>query len=750
MKPNLQTSRLLVFTLLVLATGDLGAAPLGTAFSYQGQLQPSGGSANGLYDFQFSLWDAVTNGNLVGATQAVAGLTVSNGLFDVQLDFGPGPFTGSACWLGVGVRTNGSGAFTAMSPRQPLLPMPYAIMAGTASNLLGTLSAAQLSGPLPAGALAGYAGVVTFTNPANRFVGAFTGDGGGLTNLTGGGIQPGTISNATLVWGTNSIGTTTAPMPPALDPSGSLYLSYVVSGATGSNAAANGLYVWSASDEVNYVVVETNTADGAVLTLNALANAPYNLTISNGVNCLFYDTAPGGPAWPVPDTITNGAGASALLAAATNYTVTGIQVTGPVSMPGLTLSQASFTSAGVVNSNAVSVLSVVPYAQASLFPISPRGYSSYDTFSGGGEAFLSNVVSAMVADGWVAAGYNTIMVDAGWCTNRDSNGNLMARPDLYPHGMSNTIANAHAHGINFGVWVQDGSATWKGQTPPEPFNDYVQDLATLTSWGVDHLKWEFEDNTHLVYGSYYISSLLATNSRPMFLECGSDGYMPWCPAVVNSFRFTQVGGGDIDDYTTFCAWLDLAMQHPTCVGSGHWMNLDIFNMGNGSPTTNQLVSWLTFYAMTQSPLMFSLGNVPGTQVGDGSYNAYLTNATFLAIHDDPANVCCSLVQSNNLTFLYCKPVGGLASLTKAVVLMNRNTFATNLTVSWRNIGLANGSYGVLDIWNGTNCVSPGGFSTLVGAQAVSFLEVYGNGVTTNVVCGSRTLCITNGIIEGVQ
>jgi hypothetical protein len=39
---------------------------------------------------------------------------------------------------------------------------------------------------------------VTFTNPANRFVGAFTGDGGGLTNLGGGGIQPGTVSSNAL------------------------------------------------------------------------------------------------------------------------------------------------------------------------------------------------------------------------------------------------------------------------------------------------------------------------------------------------------------------------------------------------------------------------------------------------------------------------------------------------------------------------------------------------------------------------
>ena len=198
MKSTRQEASLFVFTLLVLLTGNIVAAPMGTAFSYQGRLQQSGGPANGLYDFQFSLWDAMSSGNLVGATQAVANVTLSNGLFTAQLDFGPGPFSGSARWLEIGVRTNGGGQFTALLPRQPLLPTPYSIMAYTASNLLGTLPAVQLSGTLPSSALAGYSGPVAFTNPANRFVGAFTGDGSGLTNLAGGAIQPGTVSSNAL------------------------------------------------------------------------------------------------------------------------------------------------------------------------------------------------------------------------------------------------------------------------------------------------------------------------------------------------------------------------------------------------------------------------------------------------------------------------------------------------------------------------------------------------------------------------
>jgi hypothetical protein len=55
-------------------------------------------------------------------------------------------FTGNATWLAISVRSNGVGNCTAMTPLQELTPASYAIFAGTASNLSGTVSNAQLAG----------------------------------------------------------------------------------------------------------------------------------------------------------------------------------------------------------------------------------------------------------------------------------------------------------------------------------------------------------------------------------------------------------------------------------------------------------------------------------------------------------------------------------------------------------------------------------------------------------------------------
>ncbi len=172
----------------------------GTAFLYQGRLNDGGNPANGNYDLRFTVYDALNNGNAVSLALTNAPTAVSNGLFAVNLDFGPGIFTGPPRWLDVGVRPNGStNAFTGLSPRQPILAAPYAIFANGASNLVGTLAAAQLTGTLPSAQLSGtYSGVVSFTNGANNFSGAFTGDGSGLNNLNASRLISGTVADARL------------------------------------------------------------------------------------------------------------------------------------------------------------------------------------------------------------------------------------------------------------------------------------------------------------------------------------------------------------------------------------------------------------------------------------------------------------------------------------------------------------------------------------------------------------------------
>jgi hypothetical protein len=116
----------------------------GTVFTYQGQLISGGNRANGFFDFEFSLFtNAAGSGSPIGGTMTQTAIGVTNGLFVTALDFGP-VFTGNATWLAIGVRSNGVGSFTALTPLQELYPTPYAQFANTAGNLSGTVPLAQL------------------------------------------------------------------------------------------------------------------------------------------------------------------------------------------------------------------------------------------------------------------------------------------------------------------------------------------------------------------------------------------------------------------------------------------------------------------------------------------------------------------------------------------------------------------------------------------------------------------------------
>lgn len=102
-------------------------APIGTSFTYQGYLDNNGSAANGMYDFEFRLYDADAGGVQIGSTATLNNVQVQNGLFVVALDFGAVAFGQNARWLAISVRPAGGGAFTVLSPRQELRPAPYAL-----------------------------------------------------------------------------------------------------------------------------------------------------------------------------------------------------------------------------------------------------------------------------------------------------------------------------------------------------------------------------------------------------------------------------------------------------------------------------------------------------------------------------------------------------------------------------------------------------------------------------------------------
>jgi hypothetical protein len=129
------------------------AAPLGTAFTYQGHLYDANQVANGPYDLQFKLYDAASGGSQKAGDANVPDVNVVNGYFTVSLDFGDTVFDGNEQWLEIGVRPGDQGdpnAYIALAPRQRVAPTPHAIYARTAGSVAGGMSWSGIT-EMPAG-----------------------------------------------------------------------------------------------------------------------------------------------------------------------------------------------------------------------------------------------------------------------------------------------------------------------------------------------------------------------------------------------------------------------------------------------------------------------------------------------------------------------------------------------------------------------------------------------------------------------
>jgi hypothetical protein len=131
----MKTAKML--TILVLALAIIvgpakltGAAPMGSAFTYQGRLIDANKPADGLYDLQFRLYDANVVGAQKGSTIVVSEADVIDGYFTVGLDFGSAVFDGNDRWLEIGVRPGSlkdPNTYTTLNPRQEITPTPYAL-----------------------------------------------------------------------------------------------------------------------------------------------------------------------------------------------------------------------------------------------------------------------------------------------------------------------------------------------------------------------------------------------------------------------------------------------------------------------------------------------------------------------------------------------------------------------------------------------------------------------------------------------
>lgn len=118
---------LIAVGVIALGSSAMAATPLGTAFTYQGRLKDNGTPPTGIYDLSFSLFADAAGGAAVSGPVTLEDVSVTDGFFTVQLDFGANAFNGEDRWLELAVKPGVGGAFATLAPRQLITVAPYAL-----------------------------------------------------------------------------------------------------------------------------------------------------------------------------------------------------------------------------------------------------------------------------------------------------------------------------------------------------------------------------------------------------------------------------------------------------------------------------------------------------------------------------------------------------------------------------------------------------------------------------------------------
>ena len=704
MKTNVPIVRwlALVSILSAIACRPSVAQVQGTAFSYQGRLNTGGGPANGSYDLTFALFNSSSGMGQVGATLTNLNLGVTNGLFLVTLDFGSGIFTGANLWLQIGVRTNGAASFTTLLPRQPILPAPYAVMANSASNLLGALPVAQLSGTVPLAQLP----VSVLTNNEN---------GVALANLTLNG-------NLNLAAATTNTGVIYA---------GGLPLLYGDANSNFFAGSAAGNLTMSGSD---------NTGVG-LFALYQNTNGSYNT--ANGAGALYfntngsYNTAAG--AWALRN-LTDGSHNIAL-----GYQA-GLKITHgsfniDIGNPGTVTDsnvirigsgQSQTFIAGQLNANG-SGLTNLNWNAITNQPIINGGS---DTVAQIASAVANGVVSNNFALGIpptnfpMIFGTNVLYIDSTYGNDDTASNAPYQLPwahayDLNPVANSNTIPKGAITMAKPGDWLYYRPGTHLVPTTPLNFcgpntnglNVYVAPGATLVhcnysgdSTGTNFVCSEFNVGPMFIPGNGSIiiapagATLIATND-----PVGNDSVIGFCPSGLRANGgYIKTGKGAAAYRTYFTNFVPTTFS----VMGGAWLGMNPYYSANTIVITNQDV----FMCMLQT--------------NSGCSNACVVNLDGLNLThgwDD-------LVFYSDPTY----PATNNVLNTRNLNSLGLNTTAPNVGMKMLMAGSWN-DYGSTFVVNGTSAPDAGGtniYNTGTNVSTLNGTKLILNGSGTPIFLGS--------------
>ena len=356
----------------------------------------------------------------------------------------------------------------------------------------------------------------------------------------------------------------------------------------------------------------------------------------------------------------------------------------------------------------------------------PMGWNSWNHFGCNVSAqLIREVADAMVTNGMRDAGYQYVTIDDCWQVARDAKGVIVADSARFPGGIKPLADYVHSKGLKFGIYTDAGRLTCERRPGSYGYEDL--DAKTYAQWGVDYVKIDWCNAEGIDAPTQYakIRDALAKSGRPIvysICEWGSNRPWEWAPKVGNLWRTT----GDIADrWTSMLGIFDLSSQYWHVAKPGAWNDPDMLEVGNGGMTRDEYRAHFSLWAIMAAPLI--AGNDVRTMRDSTRVAAttrdILLNKDVIAVDQDSLGVQGMIYQNSPPELqVWMKP---MADGSRAVVLLNRASVASVITVNWRTIGLKTKEARVRDLWAHTDSSSVADrFGATVPSHGVVMIRVW--------------------------
>jgi alpha-galactosidase len=296
----------------------------------------------------------------------------------------------------------------------------------------------------------------------------------------------------------------------------------------------------------------------------------------------------------------------------------------------------------------------------------PMGWNSWNKYQCDvSEDLILKMADAMAGSGMKDAGYEFIVIDDCWQVSRDENGEIVADPERFPHGMKYVADYIHSKGLKFGIYSCAGKLTC--QRRPGGLGHEYQDARTYAGYGVDYLKYDWCNTTTQDAKSSYANmrdALYAAGRPVVFSICewGSNKPWEWAGEVGHLWRTT----GDIgDNWNSMINIFDQQKNLARYAGPGHWNDPDMLEVGNGGMTTEEYKTHFSLWCMLAAPLM--AGN--DLQNMTPETKAILLNKEVIALDQDSLGRQATCYRDNGDYQIWVK---ALSNNEKAVCLLNKS------------------------------------------------------------------------------